>query len=69
VFVKVIDELALRCRAVIDRNQRSEAESRQDGLPLTAGMQLSAEILQGRSVIEYLLSPVQQVFSEAATER
>lgn len=39
-------------------------------LPLTAGMQLSAEILQGRrSVLEYLLSPVQQVVSEAATER
>jgi hemolysin D len=39
-------------------------------LPLTAGMQLSAEILQGRrSVLEYLLSPVQRIVSEAATER
>jgi HlyD family secretion protein len=39
-------------------------------LPLAAGMQLSAEIVQGkRTVLEYLLSPVQRVTSEAATER
>ncbi len=39
-------------------------------LPLAAGMQLTAEILEGRrSVIEYLLSPVQRVASEAGTER
>jgi HlyD family secretion protein len=39
-------------------------------LPLTAGMQASAEILLGRrSVMEYLLSPVQQAWHEAGRER
>jgi HlyD family secretion protein len=39
-------------------------------LPLVAGMQLSAEIKQGqRTVMEYLLSPVQRVVSEAGMER
>lgn len=38
-------------------------------LPLAAGMQVSAEIIQGRrTVLEYLLSPVQRVASEAAME-
>jgi hypothetical protein len=33
-------------------------------------MQVSAEIVQGkRTVLEYLLSPVQRVASEAAMER
>jgi hemolysin D len=39
-------------------------------LPLAAGMQVSAEIKQGRrTVLEYLLSPVQRVASEAGLER
>lgn len=39
-------------------------------LPLAAGMQVSAEIVQGqRTVLEYLLSPLQRVASEAAMER
>lgn len=39
-------------------------------LPLTAGMQLSAEILEDqRTVMQYLLSPVQRVASEAGRER
>jgi hemolysin D len=39
-------------------------------LPLAAGMQVSAEIMQGeRTVLEYLLSPVQRVAAEAARER
>jgi HlyD family secretion protein len=39
-------------------------------LPLAAGMQVSAEIVQGRrTVLEYLLSPVKRVVSEAASER
>src|SRR5262249_763928 len=38
--------------------------------PLLAGMQLTAEIkLAERSVLEYLLSPVQKVASEAGRER
>jgi hemolysin D len=39
-------------------------------LPLAVGMQVSAEIIQGkRTVLEYLLSPVQRITSEAAMER
>ena len=39
-------------------------------LPLAAGMQVSAEIMQGRrTVLEYLLSPVQRVTDEAGRER
>ncbi|HMN45975.1 MAG TPA: HlyD family type I secretion periplasmic adaptor subunit [Povalibacter sp.] len=39
-------------------------------LPLAAGMQVSVEIVQGkRTVLEYLLSPVQRVASEAGMER
>lgn len=39
-------------------------------LPLAAGMQVSAEIMQGkRTVLDYLLSPVQRVASEAGVER
>jgi len=39
-------------------------------LPLAAGMQVSTEIMQGRrTVLEYLLSPVQRVASEAGLER
>jgi HlyD family secretion protein len=39
-------------------------------LPLAAGMSVSAEIIQDkRTVLEYLLSPVQRVVSEAGRER
>ena len=39
-------------------------------LPLAPGMQTNAEILLGRrTVLEFLLSPVQQAFHEAARER
>jgi hemolysin D len=39
-------------------------------LPLASGMQVSAEIKQGRrTVLEYLLSPVKRIASEAAMER
>jgi multidrug efflux pump subunit AcrA (membrane-fusion protein) len=39
-------------------------------LPISAGMQLTAEIIEGdRTVMEYLLSPVQRVASEAGRER
>lgn len=38
--------------------------------PLAAGMQISAEIIEGkRSVLKYLLSPVQRIASEAGMER
>jgi hemolysin D len=38
--------------------------------PLAAGMQLTAEIVEGRrTVMEYLLSPVQRIGSEAGMER
>lgn len=56
-------------RALIELNQQMLAASGQH-LPLSAGMQVSAEIVQGRrTVLEYLLSPVQRVMSEAAMER
>jgi hemolysin D len=39
-------------------------------LPLAAGMRVSAEIIVGkRTILEYLLSPVQRITSEAGTER
>ncbi|MFO1401335.1 MAG: HlyD family efflux transporter periplasmic adaptor subunit [Steroidobacteraceae bacterium] len=39
-------------------------------LPLAAGMQLTAEIVEDqRTVMEYLLSPVQRIASEAGRER
>jgi len=38
--------------------------------PLTSGMQVSAEIRLGtRSVLDYLLSPIQGAFHEAGRER
>jgi hemolysin D len=40
------------------------------GATMRAGMQVSAEInIGGRSVLEYLLSPVQKTLHEAAMER
>jgi HlyD family secretion protein len=45
-------------------------ERRREKLKLAAGMQVVAEIRQGeRSVLEYLLSPVQRAVQEAARER
>jgi HlyD family secretion protein len=47
-----------------------QLEQDHERLPLTAGMQASAEILLGtRSVLEYLLSPVQKAWHEAGRER
>jgi HlyD family secretion protein len=46
------------------------AENESEHLALTAGMQATAEILLGRrSVLEYLLSPVQKAWHEAGRER
>ena len=56
---------AYRALIALDRNQSSVG-----GLPLVPGMLVSAEIHLGtRSVIEYLLSPVQKIAQEAARER
>jgi HlyD family secretion protein len=39
-------------------------------LAISAGMQLTAEIIEGeRTVMEYLLSPVRRIGSEAGRER
>ena len=55
-------------KALIDLG--SQRLGARDGLPLAAGMQVSAEIRQGRrTVLEYLLSPVQRVTDEAGRER
>jgi len=60
---------ALAFKALIElRNQKLAVSDL--ALPLAAGMQVSAEIMQGeRTVLEYLLSPVQRVTSEAGRER
>lgn len=56
-------------RALIELGQQT-LESTEQRLPLSAGMQVSAEIVQGRrTVLEYLLSPVQRVVGEAGMER
>ena len=53
--------IALKAGAVESQGQR---------LKLTPGMQVAAEIHLGRrSVLEYLLSPIQKVAHEAARER
>lgn len=53
---------------IVLQNQQLQAGDRQ--LPLAAGMQLSAEIVQDRrTVLQYLLSPLQRVVSEAGNER
>ncbi len=47
-----------------------EMRVRGASLPLAAGMQLTAEIVEDqRTVMEYLLSPVQRIASEAGRER
>ena len=60
---------ALAYRTLVDlKSQTLDA----DGVKyrLSPGMQVSAEIHLGtRSVLEYLLSPVQKAFHEAARER
>ena len=57
-------------RALVRLAAQTLVSPRGQPLPLAAGMQLAAEIHQGeRSVLEYLLSPVQKVATEAARER
>jgi len=59
--------LAYRALVALKAMQAGEGRER---LPLAAGMQASAEILLGtRSVLEYLLSPVQKAWHEAGRER
>ena len=60
---------SLAFKALIELREQKLAANDLD-LPLAAGMQISAEIMQGkRTVMEYLLSPVQRVVSEAGMER
>jgi HlyD family secretion protein len=50
--------------------KRQQLEINDLALPLTAGMEVSAEIKQGnRTVLEYLLSPVRRIANEAGIER
>ena len=59
--------LAYRALVTLKAMQIGEGSER---LPLAAGMQTTAEILLGtRSVLEYLLSPVQKAWHEAGRER
>lgn len=63
------DASSLAFKALIDlKSQDLQVDSR--SFTLAAGMQVSAEIVQGkRTVLEYLLSPVQRVMDEAGRER
>lgn len=57
-----------RARIRLDEQQLRGPDKR--SLPLTAGMQVTAEIHQGRrTVLEYLVSPVQKAVAEAGRER
>jgi HlyD family secretion protein len=56
-------------KAVIDLNDQA-LKANGTHYPLAAGMQLAAEIVEGkRTVLQYLLSPVQRVTNEAGRER
>ena len=56
-------------KAIVTLNKQSLTASGKT-FNLTPGMQVAAEINQGkRTIMEYLLSPVQGVFQEAARER
>ena len=56
-------------KAIVTLNKQSLTASGKM-FNLTPGMQVAAEINQGkRTIMEYLLSPVQGVFQEAARER
>jgi hemolysin D len=57
-------------KARIKLNQQTLSGPRGNALPITPGMQAVAEINQGkRTVLEYLLSPVQKAAQEAGRER
>lgn len=57
-------------KARIQLDGQSLIDPQKNTLPMTSGMQIVAEINQGkRSVMEYLLSPVQKVLQEAGRER
>jgi hemolysin D len=60
----------LSYRALVSLDNQSVTAPNGEKLLLTPGMLISAEIHQGRrTVLEYLLSPVQKVGAEAARER
>jgi HlyD family secretion protein len=60
----------LSFKALVELRDQKLATASDLMLPLAAGMQVSAEIMQGeRTVMEYLLSPVKKVTDEAARER
>lgn len=60
----------LTYRALIRLSQQVLASAAQEKLALAPGMLVTAEINQGeRSVLEYLLSPVQKVAAQAGRER
>jgi HlyD family secretion protein len=67
VGVKSFQEAAYRALIGLDRDYLSDSEQH---LKVVPGMLVSAEIYLGtRSVLEYLLSPIQKVASEAGRER
>lgn len=66
---KIESSRSLNYKGVVEL-RRQKFMTTASSFPLSAGMQLSAEIIEGkRTVMEYLLSPVQRVSSEAGMER
>lgn len=58
-----------RYRALVQLKAQQRDQST-DAMPLTAGMQVTVDILLGeRSVLNYLLSPLQRAWHDAARER
>ena len=63
-------QLQLAYRALVELDSQGFKVINGDVLPLSAGMSVIAEVHQGkRTVMEYLLSPIQKVQVEAARER
>jgi hemolysin D len=63
------DQRGMRYRTIVDLDKQLLVAN-DESLELTPGMQVVAEISLGdRTVLEYLLSPVQKAFTEAGRER
>ncbi len=57
-------------RVLVGFDQTTMKDERGSNLPLTAGLIVFAEIHQGkRSILQYLLDPIQKVMSESSRER
>lgn len=70
VIVLLQDRTNNTYKAHVELDSQELAGPGRAPLALSAGMQVTVEINQGkRTVLEYLLSPVQRIVSEAGRER